>query len=264
MINFIDATGRTRDDVAVSAVDQTVTLKLLDDLPRGTQVVSYRIVSADGHLVAGSLMFSIGAAMAAATVPVGGNSVAVLIWLTDWRLSWHVRWHRRRILRGLDRAGRQRREAHRWRALDWSCQRGGLARFAGPRRAGSSAVGHREAGALESGARHQPWAVAVDCDRCDGAGVVCGAKRDHDDRVGADFARDGRRWLDTGRERSRRHRPSTMADPVIAVSSRNWRGLLGRCACAIGSNGAAAQGYATAGAPPLLERGDADRRVYWR
>lgn len=82
VISLIDASGRTRGDVAVSAVDQTVTLKLPDDLPRGTQVVSYRVVSADGHPVAGSLMFSIGAATAAATAPVSDSAVAVLIWLT--------------------------------------------------------------------------------------------------------------------------------------------------------------------------------------
>jgi copper transport protein len=82
VISLIDTAGRTRDGVAVSAVDQTVTLKLPDGLPRGTQVVSYRVVSADGHPVAGSLMFSIGAATSATTAPVGGNSVAVLIWLT--------------------------------------------------------------------------------------------------------------------------------------------------------------------------------------
>lgn len=82
VVSLIDAAGKTRDDVAVSAVDQTVILKLPDNLPRGTQVVSYRIVSADGHPVAGSLMFSIGAATTAAAVPSSGGSVAVLIWLT--------------------------------------------------------------------------------------------------------------------------------------------------------------------------------------
>ena len=82
VISLIDAAGTTRDDVAVSAVDQTVTLKLPDDLPRGTQVVSYRVVSADGHPVAGSLMFSIGAATAAAAAPVNDSVAAVLIWLT--------------------------------------------------------------------------------------------------------------------------------------------------------------------------------------
>src|ERR1700744_2583916 len=81
VINLIDAAGKTRK-VVVSAIDQTVTLMLPDDLPRGTQVVSYRIISADGHPVGGSLLFSIGAATTAAAVPAGDSAVAVLIWLT--------------------------------------------------------------------------------------------------------------------------------------------------------------------------------------
>jgi len=82
VVTLIDAAGKTRRDVAIAAVDQTVTLTLPDNLPRGTQVVSYRIISADGHPVAGSLLFSIGAATTAAALPVGGHVVAVLIWLT--------------------------------------------------------------------------------------------------------------------------------------------------------------------------------------
>ena len=82
VITLIDATGKTRGDVTVATVDQTVTLTLPDNLPDGTQVVSYRIISADGHPVAGSLMFSIGAATTAAALPASGRAVAVLIWLT--------------------------------------------------------------------------------------------------------------------------------------------------------------------------------------
>ena len=48
------ATSRSR------AADQSVVIALPDDLPRGTQIVSYRVVSQDGHPVAGSLVFSIG------------------------------------------------------------------------------------------------------------------------------------------------------------------------------------------------------------
>jgi copper transport protein len=82
VINLIDAAGKTRGDVKVSALDQTVTLTLPQNLPRGTQVVSYRIVSADGHPVGGSLTFSIGAATTAPAIPTRGSAVTVLIWLT--------------------------------------------------------------------------------------------------------------------------------------------------------------------------------------
>ena len=133
VISLIDAAGTTRDDVAVSAVDQTVTLKLPDDLPRGTQVVSYRVVSSDGHPVAGSLMFSIGAATAVAAAPIGDSAVAVLIWLT--RIGVYLG-----LFAGIGGAffaawigqGDSGRKLHHWRALDWPCQCDGLARLAGP------------------------------------------------------------------------------------------------------------------------------------
>src|SRR6476619_556172 len=79
VVSLIDAAGKTRD-VTVRAADQTVVISLPDELPRGTQVVSYRVVSQDGHPVAGSLMFSIGAVTGAAP-PAKASPLAVLIWL---------------------------------------------------------------------------------------------------------------------------------------------------------------------------------------
>ncbi|MBR1189572.1 CopD family protein [Bradyrhizobium sp. AUGA SZCCT0160] len=79
VVNLIDAAGKTRA-VTVRAVDQSVVIVLPDDLPRGTQVVSYRVVSQDGHPVAGSLVFSIGVVTASAAKSNGGP-VAILIWL---------------------------------------------------------------------------------------------------------------------------------------------------------------------------------------
>src|ERR1700758_2558210 len=58
-IKLIDGTGKTREDVSVAAQDNVVEIGLPDDL-RGTLLVSYRVVSADGHPVGGSLVFSIG------------------------------------------------------------------------------------------------------------------------------------------------------------------------------------------------------------
>jgi len=59
---------------------------LPDDLPPGTQVVSYRVVSQDGHPVAGSLVFSIGkvtgaAAPSGSVITPGSLMLPVLIWL---------------------------------------------------------------------------------------------------------------------------------------------------------------------------------------
>jgi copper transport protein len=59
-IRLIDAEGRTRDDIKVIARNEIVELVLPDGLPRGTELVSYRVVSADGHPVGGSMVFSIG------------------------------------------------------------------------------------------------------------------------------------------------------------------------------------------------------------
>ena len=79
VIGVIDAGGKARD-VATRAVGQSVLIVLPDDLPQGTQIVSYRVVSQDGHPVAGSLVFSIGAVTGAAP-PAKTSPLAVLIWL---------------------------------------------------------------------------------------------------------------------------------------------------------------------------------------
>jgi copper transport protein len=79
VIGVIDAAGKARE-VTMRAVGQSVLIVLPDDLPQGTQIVSYRVVSQDGHPVAGSMVFSIGAVSGAAP-PVKASPLAVLIWL---------------------------------------------------------------------------------------------------------------------------------------------------------------------------------------
>jgi copper transport protein len=63
------------------AENTTVTIATPRALQRGTHVLSWRVISADGHPVAGALMFSIGAPSArpAADV-VGDRSVRVALW----------------------------------------------------------------------------------------------------------------------------------------------------------------------------------------
>ena len=78
-VSLIDAEGKSHEVVA-RAADQSVVVALPDNLPRGTQVLSYRVVSQDGHPVAGSLLFSIGVVTGAA-VPSTDYVVAGLIWL---------------------------------------------------------------------------------------------------------------------------------------------------------------------------------------
>jgi len=84
VVRLIDAEGRARDDAAVSAVNETISIALPDGLPPGTQVISYRVISADGHPVAGAMVFSVG-------MPTGKSAAALtnpdpvlnsLIWLS--------------------------------------------------------------------------------------------------------------------------------------------------------------------------------------
>jgi copper transport protein len=81
VISLIDANGNARE-VSVRAVDQSVVIAMPQNLPQGTQVVSYRVVSEDGHPVGGSLVFSIGVETGASPQPGGSRLVSTLIWLT--------------------------------------------------------------------------------------------------------------------------------------------------------------------------------------
>src|SRR5262249_41832495 len=60
-IRRIDGAGRARDEARVSASGETISVAMPADLPQGTAVVSYRVISQDGHPVAGSVIFSVGA-----------------------------------------------------------------------------------------------------------------------------------------------------------------------------------------------------------
>src|SRR5215213_7199891 len=80
-IKLIDADGTTRDSPSVHAIDKTIVVMLPEGLPPGTQIISYRVVSEDGHPVAGSLTFSIGAATGTASAPENAGALNGLIWL---------------------------------------------------------------------------------------------------------------------------------------------------------------------------------------
>jgi copper transport protein len=82
-IQLIDGAGRARDDVRVNASGETISVAIPADMPQGTAVVSYRVISQDGHPVAGSVIFSIG--MSTGTQPPANanadSGLNVLIWL---------------------------------------------------------------------------------------------------------------------------------------------------------------------------------------
>jgi copper transport protein len=83
VVRLIDAAGRVRDDATVHAVDETITIALPDGLPPGTQVISYRVISADGHPVGGAMVFSVGMPTATPDRQTNPDPVlAALIWLS--------------------------------------------------------------------------------------------------------------------------------------------------------------------------------------
>jgi copper transport protein len=80
-VNLIDATGRLRGDTIVDAKGEAVDITLPADLPNGTQIVSYRVISEDGHPVSGSVTFSIGAPTANNAPANVDGGINGLIWL---------------------------------------------------------------------------------------------------------------------------------------------------------------------------------------
>jgi len=81
-IRLIDGAGRARDDARVSASGEAISIAMPPDLPQGTAVVSYRVISQDGHPVAGSVIFSIGTPTATQPPASADAGLKVLIWLT--------------------------------------------------------------------------------------------------------------------------------------------------------------------------------------
>ncbi|MCK1733232.1 CopD family protein [Bradyrhizobium sp. 138] len=80
-IRLIDGAGRARDDTGVSASGETISVALPTDLPEGTAVVSYRVISQDGHPVTGSVIFSIGTPTATKPPAAVDGGLNALIWL---------------------------------------------------------------------------------------------------------------------------------------------------------------------------------------
>lgn len=68
-----------------SVRDETVTVPLPTDLTEGTYALQWRVISADGHPIAGTLMFSIGQPTQAADVAAPATSTAM-----DWGLHTSV------------------------------------------------------------------------------------------------------------------------------------------------------------------------------
>lgn len=81
-IQLIDGAGRARNDVRVTTSSESISVAMPPDLPQGTAVVSYRVISQDGHPVAGSVIFSVGAPTATQAPDNADGRLNALIWLS--------------------------------------------------------------------------------------------------------------------------------------------------------------------------------------
>ncbi len=80
-VNLIDAAGKLRSDAAIEAKDEAINVTLPADLPKGTQIISYRVISQDGHPVSGTVTFSIGEPTANKAPENADAGINGLIWL---------------------------------------------------------------------------------------------------------------------------------------------------------------------------------------
>lgn len=80
-VSLIDASGKSRKDAVVDAKDEAISVTLPSDLPRGTQILSYRVISQDGHPVTGAVTFSIGEPTANKPPEDADAGIDGLIWL---------------------------------------------------------------------------------------------------------------------------------------------------------------------------------------
>jgi copper transport protein len=80
-INLIDAQGKLRVDATVEANAESVTVTPPQGLPRGTSIVSYRVISEDGHPVTGAVTFTVGEPTATAMPANASAGIDALIWL---------------------------------------------------------------------------------------------------------------------------------------------------------------------------------------
>jgi copper transport protein len=80
VFRLIGPDGRSRD-LQPQASDGTVALRIPAPLAEGTQLLSWRVVSADGHPVGGALLFSVGRATTAPSVQAQRDMpLSVAIW----------------------------------------------------------------------------------------------------------------------------------------------------------------------------------------
>ncbi|KFC61264.1 Copper transport protein YcnJ precursor [Devosia sp. LC5] len=79
-ISLIGSDGGKSDLLAGTTGGESVAVTLPAGLPQGTHVLSWRVVSTDGHPIGGSLVFSVGTITGAAAAEVSDPAVGVILW----------------------------------------------------------------------------------------------------------------------------------------------------------------------------------------
>ncbi len=79
-ISLIGSDGAATDLLDGTSGGETVTVTLPEAGIAGTQVLSWRVVSADGHPIGGSLVFSVGTITGASAAATSDPAVAVALW----------------------------------------------------------------------------------------------------------------------------------------------------------------------------------------
>jgi copper transport protein len=83
VVRLFEAGGRVLRELAVERHDGTIMVAMPPDLGTGSHVLSYRVISTDGHPVAGSLTFSVGEAGGTAVRPIeSASGTGSLLWLS--------------------------------------------------------------------------------------------------------------------------------------------------------------------------------------
>ncbi|QRM27672.1 CopD family protein [Microvirga sp. VF16] len=87
-ISLTDAKGNVHRGLASSAHNEVLEVAMPSDLPQGSQILSYRVTSGDGHPIGGLIVFSIGVSTKSGLTPEMEGSVGVhrTLWLTRMAL----------------------------------------------------------------------------------------------------------------------------------------------------------------------------------
>lgn len=82
VLSLIGPDGTSRPLTRFALTDRTLSITAPSDLGQGTHVLSWRVVSEDGHPVGGSVLFSVGAPSAAPVVTTQSEpAVRLMLWL---------------------------------------------------------------------------------------------------------------------------------------------------------------------------------------